>query len=379
MLVLAALAGCAAPQAREQFLITPYLQAPSKTGMTVRWSTGSPEDCVFRLGAEGPPGGVRVAPFDERSGMHFFRVRLADLRPGGDYRYTVRCGQETERGSFRTEPEAPGPFTFIVYGDSRKQPNVHARVAACFARHRPAFILHVGDMVQSGGLEEWPTYFFGPLAGVLRDVPVWPARGNHEGSAAVFDALFTFPEGRRWYSFDYGNVHVVCLDSTSSRWNRRGMRAWCKRDLAASDATWKFVFFHHPCYDAGSHKTAWGRDEYLPLFRKYGVDAVFTGHSHAYQRFRPMFTPGENRHHPILHVVTAGGGARLHPAALTAHTAVARKVHHYTVLRIDGTRLSLAAYTPDGTQIDALSIIKRNGVPDARFRAAAVDETTFQE
>jgi acid phosphatase type 7 len=105
----------------------------------------------------------------------------------------------------------------------------------------------------------------------------------------------------QYYSFDYGNVHVVSLDSQLSardEQQRLVMRKWLVSDLLNNDLDWTIIIFHHPVYTKGSHDSdtvaasRMGidqpiidlRQEFTPIFENYGVDLVFSGHSHSYER-----------------------------------------------------------------------------------------------
>jgi predicted phosphodiesterase len=374
----------AAPAAAPKpgFIVRPYLQSPAPTGMVVRWVANSAVTCTVACHQDDrvvQKQYVRSSGPDQADGPQFYRAAFANLKPGTAYEYTVQCGDETFGGAFTTPPVNPKRFTFIAYGDSRTQPDIHREVAARFRPHRPAFILHSGDMVSTGPFPQWPPLFFVPLRGVINRVPMYVTRGNHEGSGRALRRLFELPRGRTWYSFDYGNAHFVALDSCTGRRNRPKMLAWCKDDLAASEATWKIVFYHHPSYDVGAHHTRWGRDDFLPLFRRHGVDLVFTGHSHSYQRFRPLFTKGENEQQPITHVTAAGGGAPLHRVEAGPHTAAARHAYHYCVVEVDGGTLALRAIDIDGTQFDRVTIKKQDGTFDKAYLKRAMPESTFGE
>jgi hypothetical protein len=100
------------------------------------------------------------------------------------------------------------------------------------------------------------------------------------------------PSGtERYYSFNYANIHFVCLDSmTQSRTPGSPMLTWLDQDLAANTNDWLIAFFHHPPYTKGSHDSDWEiehiemRQNVLPILESYGVDLVLSGHSHIYER-----------------------------------------------------------------------------------------------
>jgi Calcineurin-like phosphoesterase len=110
------------------------------------------------------------------------------------------------------------------------------------------------------------------------------------------------PSGtEQYYSVDYGNVHIVSLDSQLSARDpgqRETMKAWLEADLAANDRDWTVVIFHHPPYSKGTNHDSdtanqrldidqpqWDmRNEFTPVFEAYGVDVVYSGHAHSYER-----------------------------------------------------------------------------------------------
>lgn len=140
----------------------------------------------------------------------------------------------------------------------------------------------------------------------------WVAEvGNGEAPIrAPYLDIFTLPAAaeaggvasgtEQYYSFDYGNVHVVSLDSQLTARDdgqRATMRQWLIDDLSANSLDWTVVIFHHPPYSKGSNhdsddtenniidRPQWDmRNEFVPIFDSYGVDVVYGGHSHSYER-----------------------------------------------------------------------------------------------
>jgi hypothetical protein len=159
------------------------------------------------------------------------------------------------------------------------------------------------------------------------------------------------------------------------------MRRWLADDLARCKADWKFVSYHTPSYDMSYHRGEWGRKDFLPLFRQFGVDFTFTGDSHTYQRFLPLYQPGENDDRPITHIVTAGGGAGLYWIVdAEPYLAVASKTHHYMAVQIDGRTLTARAVTVDGKTIDEFRVTKdAAGRPDENWRGLAMPEEPLAE
>jgi len=305
------------------------------------------------------------------------RCRPSGLkREGGG----VTVADESAGGTFRTFP-APGkaePFTFAVYGDSRSAPPKHKQIALAIASSRPAFVLHTGDLASDDSLKALRAEFFTPASGLLGNVAACIVRGSHEKSCEPLDRLMGWPARQRWYSFDYANAHFVALDSLARPQQRQAMLQWVQADLAASKATWKVVFLHEGCYDLGEHLSHWGSTDFAPVFRAHGVDLVLAGHSHGYQRFRPMFTAGVNELRPITHIVTAGGGTPLKRIQASDSLAAARSALHFMLFDIDGGMLTGRALTATGEQIDHFRFVKdTDGRTAAESLAGAIPEEQF--
>jgi hypothetical protein len=154
--------------------------------------------------------------------------------------------------------------------------------------------------------------FSGAYEPILRSVVAWPTPGNHDIRSAdshsqtgPYYEIFTLPkEGQAggvpsgteaYYSFDYGNIHYVSLDSDDTpRDIGSPMLTWLEKDLKESKSSWKIVFLHHPPYTKGTHDSDKDmdsrgrmievRENILPILEKHGVDLVLSGHSHVYER-----------------------------------------------------------------------------------------------
>jgi acid phosphatase type 7 len=146
---------------------------------------------------------------------------------------------------------------------------------------------------------------------MLRQSVVWSTLGNHDAAldpmlgaspSLPYYQLFTFPTNaqagglasgtEQYYSFDYANIHFVCLNSQtpSQRQANSPMLRWLEADLADTVRDWIIVFFHHPPYSKGSHDSEIDgdlipvRQNIAPILDANGVDLVLSGHSHSYER-----------------------------------------------------------------------------------------------
>jgi predicted phosphodiesterase len=368
------LVGCAQAQ---RTVPGPYVNHVDASSARVLWvaEPGAPRATV-RLTGDGTVRESTSAPAPIGGRPELLNsVAFKDLKAGTRYRYVISQGKEAMRGSFITAP-APGaspPIRFVVYGDTRTYPENHRRVAAAIAKERPEFVVCSGDLVRSGEVwETWQEEFFGPAASYLARACLWPVRGNHEDDAVFYRELFDLPGNELYYSFDWGNAHFVVLDCLS---DRAEMLEWLERDLDANRAQWTFVFLHEPIFNVGGHASHWGREDFLPALERHGVDFVLAGHSHLYERFLPIGPPGGK---PIIHIVSAGGGAPPYPSVPSPVLAggVGQSVLHYCVFELHGNRCDMKAKLPDGRVIDSLSLVKRDDAYQDEVMDQAVDTKT---
>jgi 3',5'-cyclic AMP phosphodiesterase CpdA len=287
-------------------------------------------------------------------------VALTGLDPGSTYHYRVRgVGEASTSGSFRTAPEGEDSrFGFAVVGDSGSGGKGQLEVARLLERLGPDLILHTGDVVYPTGEERhYDRRFFAPYRRLIRTVPVFPVLGNHDvskGQAAAFLENFHPPldsprSTKRYYSFDWGNAHFVALDSELYYGDKGSgpeqQKNFLEQDLAATRKRWRVVFLHRSPYGSSRHGgDRKVREALEPLFAKLGVDLVFGGHDHVYERTMPI--------RGVTYVVSGGGGRRLYRAGKSKWTAFSKSAHHAVLVRIDGEHLSLEAVEPGGSVID---------------------------
>ena len=299
-------------------------------------------------------------PADAGGENYTYHAVLSELAPETAYAYQVELRdaagmtiEESPVGQFITATADLDHFTFAVYGDTRTYPERHRMVAEAMAADEPRlrFVVHVGDMVENGGvMEQWDERFFPAVAGLARDIPLLTVLGNHERNADEYYEAFPLPPGggdhdKEWWSLDYGVVHLVGLDSNALELPRgfkrmREQVAWLKEDLARAreHARFIFVFFHHPLFSSNRHYWPGNtglRQLWHPIFVENGVDAVFTGHVHSYER---LIEDGVN------YIVTGGGGAPLGGYGEESVPGSVIRIGytlHYVRVTIDGDRAVL--------------------------------------
>ena len=256
------------------------------------------------------------------AGLMQYEAKITGLKPGTRYFYAVYDGAKRLTAAdgtyhFATHPPiGPAKPTRVwVVGDSgtgrETQAGVHTAMINWTAKEkRPIDLyLHVGDMAYSSGRDaEFQNRFFQMYHPTLRNTVCWPSMGNHEGKTSkgttgigpYYDAYVCptrgeaggLPSGMEsFYSFDYANIHFICLNSHDLDRKPTGpMALWLKADLEKAKADWIVAFWHHPPYTKGSHDSdkekqlVEMRSHIMPILESGGVDLVLTGHSHIYER-----------------------------------------------------------------------------------------------
>jgi predicted phosphodiesterase len=333
----------------------PYVQGVTASSAVICWVSQHPGSGVVEYGKTPELGCKETDPRVRRRHV----VALAALDPGSTYHYRVEGVGGSSSGCFRTAPVGDDSrFSFAVVGDSGSGGKGQLAVAALLERLRPDLVLHTGDVVYPAGQERhYDRRFFAPYRNLIKMVPLFPVLGNHDvrkGNGAAFLENFHPPLGspgstKRYYSFDWGNTHFVALDSELYHGDRGSnpeeQRDFLERDLATTRKRWTVAFLHRSPYGSSRH----GGDEKVredlePLFVKHGVDLIFSGHDHVYERTVPITG--------VTYVVSGGGGRRLYPAGNGELTASSVSAHHAVLVRVSGSRLLLETLEVGGKVVD---------------------------
>lgn len=375
--VAAALTFSASSASAASLTRQPYLQRVGPDTATI----------AFRLDGSCAPsvhygthGSTDLAAQSEDTGRNHAIV-LTGLEPGTEYTYLVEaCGARTNPVSFSTAP-VPGTRSihFTAVGDFGMNNANQRAVANAMLGRQPELFLMLGDNAYESGTEdEFQTRLFVPMAPLLAEVPSFATPGNHEyvtPNAQPYFNNFYLPTsqsgGENYYSFDWGHVHFVSLDagcalglSSADRCSLAAQKKWLEQDLASNTAPWTVVFSHYPPWSSGDHGSSpLMQREFTPLFEKYGVDLVLTGHDHHYERSYPMKgkAAGRSGDPDPVYLVVGGGGASLRPfeTGKPSWTAVRNdRDHGYLDVKVEEGTLTAQALTPSGQVIDSFTLTK---------------------
>ena len=241
---------------------------------------------------------------------------------------------------------------FAVIGDAgtgdSEQYEVADQMARVHAKMPFDFVIMMGDnLYGSEDPEDYREKFELPYRALLdRGVKFYASLGNHDNPIQRFYAKFNM-EGKRYYSFSPApGVRFFALDST---YPGADQLEWIRKSLAESNDEWKIAFFHHPLYSSGKRH---GPDDELrrvlePIFIEHGIDAVFTGHEHFYERIKPQ--------HGIYHFIMGSSGklrkGNLKRTALTARGFDRERA--FMVVELTADELCFQTITRTGDIVDS--------------------------
>ena len=407
--VAAVLSGCAQNTEREAegsdaaVAITHIRQlvaADNKTARTIMWEAKvkQPYTLEYRLKGSKDIKAVQAADssFTDKDSVIQYTARLDSLAPGSTYEYRINTAKN--KGQWhKLHMEAGAGFTALIFPDSQSADysgwQQLARTA--YQRHpNSAFYVNMGDLVDNGqDASQWRAWF--NSVSVFSDaLPLAPVIGNHEAYSlawkeclpASYTQLFNVPQNglakypNQFYSFDYGPVHFVVLDTNFPEMKNfqpallADELPWLEKDLAASRAKWKVVLMHRDIFRYGFGPES-GREQtqthlldfsyqLLPVFEKYKVDAVLTAHLHTYRRRVPLqnFAPAPQGA-GITYILTGVAGDVRYPKlwgdfALDAATAPKPETSNYMTLKADEQALEFKAFLPDGRRFDEVKLTK---------------------
>jgi 3',5'-cyclic AMP phosphodiesterase CpdA len=261
-----------------------------------------------------PPAGVGFEPFDAAS------APAQRFAAAGD----VGTGDEVERRTADTMDYVEGGVEYdalLLLGDNVYPNGDPAGVSRT--------VFEPFDAVLDGGTE---------LVAVLGNHDVRDDHGDRQAAALGMPA--------RWYSERIGDVLVIALDSTQP--DDPEQLAWLQATLQQEQAPWTIALLHHPPYSGGYHGSdLTAREQFAPLFVRYGVDLVLSGHDHDYQRSVPI--------DGVTYVVT-GAAAALRPTDRADFTAAAWSTNSFVDLAVYADHLDLRAVDQAGRIFDQATL-----------------------
>ena len=272
-------------------------------------------------------------------------------------------GQQGAPANLRESPRTGSPVTltlplkkdsvrFAVIGDTGTGTDKQYELGRVMVRYRQAFpfefVLMMGDNLYGG---ETPADYRKKFADVYKPllddkVKFYATLGNHDESNERLYEQFNM-NGNEYYRFTKGNIAFYSLNSN---YMDKKQVKWLEDELAKDTNEWKIAYFHHPPYSSGGKH---GSDKQLrevvePIFLKYGVNAVFAGHEHFYERIKPQ--------HGIYYFISGAGG-KLRDSDVKKGSPLTAKAFDkdlsFMLLEVAGDQLYFQVISRTGETVDS--------------------------
>jgi predicted phosphodiesterase len=262
-------------------------------------------------------------------------------------------------GQQLTLPMKEGSVRFGVLGDTGTGGSAQKKIADQIAKFHKVFpfefALLLGDnLYGSERPSDYADKFERPYKPLLdAGVKFYAALGNHDDPNQRFYKLFNM-NGERFYSFKAPNASVRFF-ALDSNYLDDTQFEWLAKELAASDSDWKIAFFHHPIYSSGEkhggHEEL--KQQVEPLFLQHGVDVVFTGHEHFYERLKPQRG---------IHYIISGSAAKLRRGNIAPSGMTAKgfdQGYTFMLIEIAGDEMFFQTLDENGKTVDSGVIVRR--------------------
>ena len=395
--------------------IKPFLDSESRyirqivaqdnsTSRTIMWqSDGSEPDAVieYRLVGEEHSqtiGATDKSFTDDGSTTYIHEATLTGLTPNTKYEYRVGYGPNRRSDWYSLETAGASVYDVLIYPDSQSADySQWEELVKSSALRNPRTVLYIsmGDLVDNGEQAyQWSTWL-NSIKPLSANVPLATTLGNHEmytldwkmrEPRAYLNYFGVPPNGnetfsRRYYSYDFGDVHYVVLDTMLYESNHEDNHdthhpdlydvevQWLRQDLAANTKKWTVVLMHRDPFQyafdrPGASRAAGFDDEgvlFMPIFDEFNVDLVLSAHLHSYRNRGHVRNFDRDASGPLYILTGIAGDARRpkwkeHP--LDVYVAPDREKNNYMTMTVTPNQLIVRAFLPDGTQLDE-SVIEK--------------------
>lgn len=350
------------------------LMGRTENSMIVSWSYKEAYDGILEYDGKSVDAVCTEIKEDE---YYRYEAVMDDLQQGRTYSYAVGNGEVMTKKRKASLAESDD-FTFLYIGDIQYQLRDRDYtiwgdfLKEMYESHpESAFGLFAGDMVDKGpDLDDWKA-FFTNAEPIFSKIPMLATVGNHETSilSTMYKKMLAMPDNgclsEEMYSFDYGNAHIISLNSCLFLKERMGeegyedtidsVQEWLEQDLSQSDAPWKIVLMHHPMYPVSDDNDIYEtlRDNWEDILVAGGVKLVLCGHQHLYMRTEAM--------QGIAYVMANSGEKRSYyveegtviPDYVEAYQ---EEGSNYVTVRVTEDSLVVQAYGENGQKIDEVTI-----------------------
>ena len=376
----------------------------NSTSRTIMWQSDNSEaDAVIEYRLEGAEkyqmiGATDKAFTDDGSTTYIHEATLTGLTPNTKYEYRVGYGTDRRSDWYRLETAGASVYDVLIYPDSQSGDYSQWEEivkSSALRNPRTALYISMGDLVDNGEhAYQWRTWL-NSIKPLSANVPLATTLGNHEMYTldwkmrepyAYLNYFAVPPNGneifnRRYYSYDFGDVHYVVLDTMLYESNHEDNHdthhpdlydvqvQWLRQDLMANTKKWTVVLMHRDpfqyAFDRSGANRAVGFDDegvlFMPIFDEFNVDLVLSAHLHSYRNRGHVRNFDRDPSGPLYILTGIAGDARRpkwkdHP--LDVYVAPDRDKNNYMTMTVTPNKLIVKAFLPDGTQLDE-SVIEK--------------------
>jgi len=383
----------------------PYLQKVNSTSLLLRWRTDIATASQVEVGTV---YGTYEKVFSDTKSTSDHVVLINGLL--SDTKYYYRFGntnniiQSGNDNYFITAPNSLSTrkMRFAAFGDCGRNDNgFQSNTLSAYLNYtgndKAEVLLLLGDNAYDNGLDsEYQTKMFNVYSSnILKNHALFPAPGNHDYANTVarqvdkkipYYDIFSTPANAEcggvasltssYYSFNWGNVHFLSLDSYGFETTNQlriydtmsPQIVWLKNDLEANLSKWTVVYFHHPPYTMGSHNSDTEaelisiRQKFTTILERYGVDLVLNGHSHDYERSYLLkgYTGDEASFNLSQYATSNSSGKYDGSINSCAFQTISGKVNQGTIYVVSGSS-GAAGTTQAGYPHNALPFAQNDG------------------
>ena len=390
--------------ASESRYIRQIVAQDNSTSRTIMWQSDNSEaDAVIEYRLEGAEksqtiGATDKAFTDDGSTTYIHEATLTGLTPNTKYEYRVGYGTDRRSDWYRLETAGASVYDVLIYPDSQSGDYSQWEEivkSSALRNPRTALYISMGDLVDNGEhAYQWRTWL-NSIKPLSANVPLATTLGNHEMYTldwkmrepyAYLNYFAVPPNGneifnRRYYSYDFGDVHYVVLDTMLYESNHEDNHdthhpdlydvqiQWLRQDLTANTKKWTVVLMHRDpfqyAFDRPGANRAVGFDDegvlFMPIFDEFNVDLVLSAHLHSYRNRGHVRNFDRDSSGPLYILTGIAGDARrpkwkAHP--LDVYVAPDRDKNNYMTMTVTPNKLIVKAFLTDGTQLDE-SVIEK--------------------
>lgn len=390
--------------ASESRYIRQIVAQDNSISRTIMWQSDNSEaDAVIEYRLEGAEksqtiGATDKAFTDDGSTTYIHEATLTGLTPNTKYEYRVGYGTDRRSDWYRLETAGASVYDVLIYPDSQSGDYSQWEEivkSSALRNPRTALYISMGDLVDNGEhAYQWRTWL-NSIKPLSANVPLATTLGNHEMYTldwkmrepyAYLNYFAVPPNGnetfnRRYYSYDFGDVHYVVLDTMLYESNHEDNHdthhpdlydvqvQWLRQDLIANTKKWTVVLMHRDpfqyAFDRSDANRAVGFDDegvlFMPIFDEFNVDLVLSAHLHSYRNRGHVRNFERDASGPLYILTGIAGDARRpkwkeHP--LDVYVAPDRDKNNYMTMTVTPNKLIVKAFLPDGTQLDE-SVIEK--------------------